>query len=234
MSKYDVNFNITALELLPVLKRPTDDFSSDIYDLAKSLNEPLNVLSLIYKYYREGSSAGNYNPLTVYAYGELVNYQRRVYFRNEITSGYVAGIAPNNTTYFVKVLDDTIGLNDRIRFGNGKLILEYALNATFGTSFNQPPVLSDIYITRNSGDSDTFAIGELDSDTATISENDTDADWGIPETEPSVASPFDYVIHIPTAVWTALASTNNERDMVVLSVASKYKLFGYLPEIQTY
>lgn len=229
MSKYSVDFDITSIELLPVHKR-VDNIQNLVYSLAA----PLNDLSLIWEYLREGSSAGNYNAGTTYTYGNLVNYQRRVYFRNEETDGYTAGIAPNNTTYFVKILDFQIGLNERIRFANGKLILEYALNRVFGTTFNQPPISSDIYIVRSGGDSDTFVIGETDDDTGTISESDTDADWGIPEVEPSVSAPFDYIVYVPTAVWTALAATSQERDNIILSVLNKYKLFGYTADVQTY
>jgi len=116
MSKYSVDFDITSVELLPIHKRV-----DDIQNLMYSLVAPLNDLETVFEYLREGTAAGDYNAGTTYTYGQLMNYQRRVYFRNEVTDGYVAGIAPNNTTYFVKVLDYTIGLDERIKFTNGKL-----------------------------------------------------------------------------------------------------------------
>lgn len=229
MSKYDVDFDITSVELLPVHKR-VDDIQNILY----SLHAPLNTLETIFTYLRENSGAGNYSGATTYVYGDLVNYQSRVYFRNEVTEDYLAGIAPNNTTYFIKVLDFTIGLDERILFRPDKLVLEYALNKIFGTTFNQPPVLSDIYIVRNTNDSDAFEVGQTEEESSTISQVDTDAEWGIPEFEPDGTVMYDYTVFVPVAVWTALASTGTERDNIVLSVLNKYKLLGFIADVQTY
>lgn len=229
MSLYSVDFDITSIELLPIHKR-VGDIENTMYVLAA----PLNELERIFQYLREGTSAGNYSGATTYTFGQLVNYQRRVYYRNEVTDGYIAGITPNNTTYFVKVLDYTIGLNERIRFANGKLILEYALNAIFGTAFNQPPVNSDIYITRIVNQGDSFEVGEEEEESSTISQQEADAEWSIPEFEPAGVVEYNYTVNVPVAVWTALASTNDERDNIILSVLSKYKLFGFTANVQTY
>lgn len=229
MSLYSVDFDITSIELLPIHKR-VGDIENTMYVLAA----PLNELERIFQYLREGTSAGNYSGATTYTFGQLVNYQRRVYYRNEVTDGYIAGITPNNTTYFVKVLDYTIGLNDRIRFGNGKLILEYALNAIFGTTFNQPPVLSDIYLVRNINTSDAFRVGQTETESSFVTQNEADGRWSIGQFEPSGVFQYDYTVFVPVAVWTALASTNNERDNIILSVLNKYKLQGFIADVQTY
>jgi hypothetical protein len=229
MSKYSVDFDITSVELLPIHKR-----EDNIQNLTYSLARPLNDLEQIFEYLREGSAAGAYNAGTTYVYGDLINYQRRVYFRNEVTTSYVAGIAPNNTTYFVKVLDFQIGLDERIKFANGKLILEYALNRVFGTSFNQPPVLSDIYITRISNLSDSFEVGQTEEESSTVSQFEADADWSIPEFEPASLVTYDYTVNVPVAVWTALAGTSNERNNIILSVLNKYKLHGFIANVVTY
>lgn len=229
MSIYSVNYNTTSVNLLPTHKR-----EENIKNLAYSLMSPMVDLNTIFTYLRTGTSAGDYNALTVYTYGELVNYQRRVYFRNEVTAGYVAGITPNTSEYFVKVLDFTIGLDERIRFTPNKLVLEYALNAIFGTTYSNPPTLSDIYITRNTNDSDAFEVGQVETESSTISQMDIDAQWAIPEFEPDGTIMYDYTVNVPVAVWTALASTPTERDNIVISVLNKYKLVGFVADVQTY
>lgn len=234
MSKYTVNFDLTSVELLPPSKRETESGNDDIENLLFSFAAPLNQLETIFTYQREGTGANDYDALAVYVLGDLVNYQSRVYYKNEITEDYIAGILPTNTDYFVKVLDYIIGLNDRIRFSPNKLILEYALNAIFNTTFNQPPTLSDIYITRLFNDSDCFQAGETEAESSTVAEQDVDSEWSIPETEPSGAIQYDYVVNVPVAVWTALSSSAPQRDAIILSVLNKFKLFGFIAEVQTY
>jgi len=229
MSKYSVDFKITSVELLPIHKR-TVNIKNVMYSFAK----PLNQLSAIFQYFRQGTAAGDYNALTVYVQGNLVNYQRRVYFRNEVTIGYVAGIKPNNTTYFVNALEFAIGMDERIRFAPNKIILEYALNKIFGTTFNQPPVLSAIYLVRNINSSDVFEVGQTNSESSTVSQSEIDSDYSIPQFNPSVIAVFDYTVFVPVAVWTALAATATERNNIILTVLNKYKLQGFLADVQTY
>lgn len=228
MSIYNVDFNITTVELLPVHKR-VDNIENILYSLLK----PLNENETFFTWLREGSGAPDYNPATVYVFGETANYQRRSYYRNEFTIGYSAGIAPNNTTYWTRVLDNNIGLSTRIRFTPQKILMEYALNIIFGTSFNQPPALSDIYIENNNTDDSNFFIGQLDIDTANISETDQLADYFIAEIDGNLAA-SDFTVFVPVAVWTALAATTQERNNIILSVVNKLKLFGYIADVQTY
>lgn len=145
----------------------------------------------------------------------------------------MAGTTPNNTTYWTKVIDNNIGLSERIRFSPQKILLEYALNAIFGTTFNQPPVLPDIYIENNNVDDDNFFIGELDDDTGTIPQTDEQADYFISELDGDLTA-SDFTVFVPLAIWTALAATSQERDNIILSVVNKFKLFGYNADVQTY
>lgn len=229
MGIYDVDYITTSGELLPPIRR-----DSDAADISYSLAAPLNELDTIFNYLREGTGASDYSGATTYLFGNLVNYQRRVYYKNEITDGYIAGITPNNTTYFVKVLDYTIGLDERIRYSPNKLILEYALNSIFGTTFNQPPTLSDIYITRTPNTNDCFEIGQTAIESSTVTQNEADAEWSIPQFEPDGSIQYDYTVNVPVAVWTALAGSGSERDNIILSVLAKYKLYGFIATVAIY
>ncbi len=229
MSLYDVDFDQLARDYYPTHKRLTN-----LLGVQYSFLKPLNDANLFFKYFREGGTFTAYSGATTYTYGQYVQYQRRVYYRNEVTDGYTSGITPVNTTYWVKILNSFIGSNERLKFGPSKLVYEYALNKIFGTVFRQPSVgTSDIYITDLNTEDDTFYVGELDTDTAQVSETDQTALFFVPENDPS-GGESDYAINVPIAVYNALAATNVERDAIITSVANVYRLVGYNFDIVTY
>ena len=76
-------------------------------------------------------------------------------------------------------------------------------------------------------------MGELDTDTAQVSETDQTALFFVPENDPS-GGESDYAINVPIAVYNALAATNVERDAIITSVANVYRLVGYNFDIVTY
>lgn len=229
MSIYTIDFDQTSEELLPPHKRV-----DDILAMVKSIHEPLQNVELFFRIIREGATGISlFNAGTTYVFSEKVVFQRRVYYRNEITEGYVAGITPTNTDYWVKIADNRIGLSTRIRFTNQKILLEYALNLIFGTTFNQPPSLSAIYIINNNTDDDNFMVGEIDTETSTVAQTDAESDWFVSEFDADFTI-ADFTVFVPVAVWTALASTSTERNNIILAVVNKYKLFGYTADVQTY
>lgn len=225
---YDINFFQTAQELSPSFRRTEEEFEG----LNAAFAEPMNDLNLIFKWYRESSTAGAYNNATVYNFGDVVRYAKVVYLRNEVTDGYAAGIEPTNTTYFTKILDLFIGTDERVKYQSQKLVFEYALNRFFETTFRQPPLVSDIYITRDYSDLTDFWISEVDSETATVGETDTDTVY-VDEDE-TTRQNYDYVIKIPVAVYNALASTNPTRERIVRIFADKINAAGFKYIIQTY
>lgn len=227
MSIFDVNFSKLAVEILPTHKR------TDITEVTDSIVEPLNDLNIIFKWFREGNTAGQYNPATTYTFGSVLKYSRKVYLKNEVTTGYTAGIIPTNTTYFVRISESFIGIAERLMYRPDKLVLEYALNRIFETTFRQPPLVSDIYI-QNVNTSDTnFGVGELDNFTSTIGETDVLSLYFISEND-FVAGETDFIVYVPLAVFNALASTDVERTAILTDVIEKYRLTGYTFKIQTY
>jgi hypothetical protein len=227
MSIYDVNFYQTGLELSPTFRR-SDEFKG----ILASLNEPLNDLNLIFKWYREGSTAPVFNVLTVYGYGDVISYGKTIYLKNEVTDGYVAGILPTDTTYFTKILDYFIGVDERIMYNSQKLVFEYALNRFFGTTFRQPPLVSDIYITRDFSDLFNFWVSENDIDTSLVGDTDTDTVY-VDEDE-TTRDIFDFKIKIPVAVFNALGSNATNRENAVRIFANKINSAGYLYIVETY
>jgi hypothetical protein len=228
MSIYDVDFEAVTLSVYPTHKR-----KDNLLNRAYSLFGSMNYLSTIFSYYRNGATCGGYSSLTTYTYGDMVVFQRAVYFRNEITSGYASGINPSNNSYWIKVLDDFIGVSEKIYFGPQKIVLEYALNRIFQTSFRQPPLVSDIYIVNNDTTYNFFDIGIDDTDCATIPIVDTDADYYITfdDGDPSIK---DFTVFVPNAVLSALASSPTDQVSIISSVVNRYRLAGYLFSVTGY
>lgn len=227
MSIYDVDYKLAGREILPTHKRTT------ITEVVDSVIEPLNDMNLLFKWFREGSNAPQYNNASTYTFGSVVKYSRRVYLRNEVTDGYVAGTIPTNTIYFSRILDNFIGLSERVMYRSDKLSMEYALNRAFSTTFNNPPTLSDIYITNVNTSDVNFGVGEIDEATSTVPQSDILSEFFVSEND-FVAGETDFIIYVPIAVYTALGSTNTERDSQIQSVVNKIKLAGYIYQIQTY
>jgi hypothetical protein len=228
MSIYDVDYEQTSREIFPTHKRKTK-----LLALANSITKPLVELNLFWKFFRDGGSFTAYDALTTYTFGQYVSYQRRVYIRNEVIDGYAAGVYPLNKKYWTNILKSSISANERAKFGPSKIVYEYALNKIFETTFRQPPLLSDIYITNLNVTDNAFYVGQLDTATAFVSQTDQSALFFVTQNDP-VPNEADYAIHIPVSVWTALAATNVERDAIVSSVANKYRLVGYNFQIITY
>lgn len=227
MSIFDVNFSKLAVEILPTHKR------TDITEVTDSIVEPLNDLNIIFKWFREGNTAGQYNPATTYIFGSVLKYSRKVYLKNEVTTGYTAGIIPTNTTYFVRISENFIGIAERLMYRPDKLVLEYALNRIFETTYRDLPLVSDIYIQNVNTSDVNFGIGEVDGDTAQIGETDPLSLYFISEND-FVAGETDFIVYVPLAVYNALASTDVERTAILTDVIEKYRLTGYTFKIQTY
>ena len=227
MSIFDVNFSKLAVEILPTHKR------TDIVEVTDSIVEPINDTNIMFKWFREGNTAGQFNPLTVYVYGSVVRYSRKVYLRNEVTEGYSAGVIPTNTTYFVRISENFIGTNERLMYRPDKLVLEYALNRIFETTFRQPPLVSDIYIQNVNTSDVNFGVGELDGFTSQVGETDALNLWFISEND-FIAGETDFNVYVPLAVYNALGNTNIERTAIVTDVVKKYRLTGYTFNIITY
>lgn len=228
MSSLDVNFFQTAQELSPSFRR----IETEIEGINAMFAEPLNDLNLIFKWYREGSTASNFNPATAYNFGDVFRYSKVVYLKNHVTEGYSAGILPTDTRYFTKILNSFVGANERVKYNSSKIVFEYALNKFFETTFRQPPLVSDIYIDRDFSDFTDFWISEIDPPTAKVGLTDTDTVY-VDEDE-TTRSNYDYVIYIPLAVFNALADNNTTRERVVRSFADKINASGFLYLVQTY
>lgn len=232
MSLYDIDYTVAAgQELYPTNKRLPIMLKKEY-----ALLSGINFIQKLHGYLMDGTEEDNYDAGTSYSFGELVIFQRKVYFRNQITNGYSIGVDPS-TIYWTLVLNDFIGASEKVYFGPGKLVLEYALNRIFQTIFRQPvgvsPALSDIYIQNNETNQAQFYIGENDTESSYIAITDTDSTDYITVADLDPAT-TNFTIFVPIAVLTALNPTIAKAKAIVYSAALKYRLSGYTFIVQSY
>lgn len=162
MSLYDVNINQISIELLPPDKR----YTKNIAFIQSLLTGVQWIRDLIFGSYYEGAQEvgiSDYAPGT-YNYLEKVIYNKKVYL--SLDNNNTA--APTDTTIWLLIQDNFIGIKERILYCGSKLVLEYALNKQFDTVFRQPPNQSDIYIGNLSSTPDGFFIAETEPNCSAV------------------------------------------------------------------
>lgn len=222
MGFFDINYNQKAIELLPPDKR-----GSKMVAWVKSLLSQVQYCrDKILGDYKIGSSYSVWSAGT-YTKGARVIYGQSVYecIVNSTTA------TPTTITDWRVYLDYFIGVDERILYNHIKLTLEFALNKRFGTTFNQPPTQSDIYINVNTPNTGVFVVG--------ANENESSAVYGSDGSEVvidaySFAVFNNYTINMPIAVYTSLGSNDNERESTIKNFADKYNTIGLNYNIQTY
>lgn len=224
---YDIDFSQVANNNLPTKKR-LPKWKAWLL----SLLTPLQWLrDLFFNEYRKGSSAVDWDAVSTFTKGTRIRYiDNGIY---EAIIAVPANKVPTNATYWIKVTDNFIGSDERVKYSGQKMTLEWALNKYFKTVFRYPiSGLSDIYITNETVYIDVFTIGigDIDSSASYLTEQ-YQQEYVHPY---SNFSQIDFTIHIPTAVWTALGSTTAQRDNIIRRFADKYVVAGFLYVIVQY
>lgn len=153
---YDCDFALQAQRLTPITKRQ---------DIRLAINECISApiqrnRDNFFNYYVNGDDSAVWDIGTNYDRYDRVNYHNRIY---ECTDAIIAEL-PTNTDYWVQVVVDFRGVNERIKYNCQKIILEWILNRWFGTTFRQPSLAgtpSDFYIVNNDRDGDIFYTSEF-------------------------------------------------------------------------
>jgi hypothetical protein len=296
MSIYDVTFSKLGQQVLPPDKR-----NSKIIAFVTCLLAPMQWLrDLWLGSYCTGASTA-YNSSTTYAKYAQVVYNKTVY--SSLQSGNVGNVPVFGSIWWTPIQTNFIGLSERIVYNGQTLVLTYALNKWFGTTFVQPNSkkityvlrasnvatitvvahglttgqyvyisglsntafngvyqitvtgtdsftypntgsnlsvtsdagtatrLSDIYILNNSLGTVPFQIGKVESDSS-ATYNNTSPQFII--NAYSFATRINFSIYVPSAVYTALASTDANRQAIFKSFADKYIPAGIIYQIQTY
>jgi hypothetical protein len=210
MSLYTIDFNNKVIELLPPDKR-----QPKIVRWLQSLISPLvyqnNKILIDYKtggFYPQWADGNSYDA------GTIINYFGTLYI--SLVDGN--GDTPPSGNWGV-YLPTSIGTDTRLLFTGQKLVLEYALNINFGTTFRQPPDTSDIYI-RNVSSSVAFLVAETDANSNLYAGETTGNYIGSRQT---MYFPTGNVfINYPSD----LIDTNPNIETEILSFFNKYAPFG--------
>lgn len=222
MSFYDITYSDRIVELLPPDKR-TKKHVAWWQAIVKQLT--WNVQDA-FKDYKTGSSYPIWGAAS-YNLGDRVIYGQSVY--ESLANSNTA--VPTNTTYWRVYELFFIGSDERIMYNGQNLVLNYALNKRFGTNFKQPPLQSDIYFTVNQPAANVFVIGANEANSSvTYSNNSGDAIIN----SYSFTTFYNFIIHVPVAVLTALSSDVNARNKIISNFVDNYLPAGLEYTIQTY
>jgi hypothetical protein len=133
---WDISFFNRIYELLPPDKRTVRH-----YYWLQSLGFPIEYLNnKFFTDYKVGSPYALW-VAGVYAKSDKVIYEKRVY--ESLVDGNTDN--PISSKWFL-YQNTFIGSDDRVKYNGQKVVLEYALNQYYSTTFRQPNLLSDIYI----------------------------------------------------------------------------------------
>lgn len=177
--------------------------------------------------YRTGSTAAAWSNASTYAKYARVIYKNSV-FESLVSSNTAI---PTDTTSWMLVQSNFVGLSERILYTGQKLTFEYALNKWFGTTFRQPPSVSDIYITNNTVPIAPFRVGLTSAVSSSVGISSSTEFVG--QTS-QYASAINFTINVPVAIYNALDSNPANRDKIFRAFADKYVAAGMVYQIQTY
>ncbi len=224
---YIVDTDLFAINFLPSKKR-LPRYKSWVVTLLK----PLQILyNTMFGTYKDGNSAVDWDVLNSYAVGDQVKYIDKSIYQCWVASS--AGILPTDTEYWFKIQDKFVGIEPRVKYNAQHLLFEWALNEWFGTTFVNTPGASDIYIGTATANQGEFLVGFTETESSFVVYDDAEATAYIQAINlTTVANSFS--INVPVAVWTALASTNNDRDNIIRQIADLYVYAGINYNIVTY
>lgn len=220
---YDIDFSKFAPQMLPPDKR----FNRSVA-WVRLLLTPLQYLrDLWFGSYRIGSDAQQWVGTSPYDKYAQVKYNKIIYESLEDNNSDV----PTTVATWRLVQQNFIGLSERIQYNGQKLVLEYAMNKWFGTTFRQPPNQSDIYIVNNSISVPSFRVGTSEQVSSTVGIQSSSEYIKLVEAF-SVSSNF--TIYCPAAVFAALSTSPANNEKIFRAFVDIYIPAGVTYTIQTY
>jgi hypothetical protein len=224
MSIYDIDYSGVGNQLLPPDKR-----GNYMRAWVATLLKPLQYLrDLWLGDYRTGSTAAPFLISTTYNTGDRVLFKASVY--ESIVDGNL-GNQPPNIAYWVRVQDNFIGVYERVQYNGNVLLLTYALNKYFGTTFRQPNSVSDIYLQAIPKPQNVFVVGWTERESSTVYANNS-TEFIIDSY--TFSNYFNMIIWVPLAVFNALDTVVANREKIVRNFADRYVVAGIIYQVKTY
>lgn len=224
MGIYDANYYQLSANAMPPNKR-LPKYLLWIFVLVSPFNWLRDVIFNVFKV-----GGGAYTP---YSAGTYYKYERVIYEKGVYESKINSNTdLPTVTESWVKLTDNFIGIDERIRINIHKILIEYALNKWFFTTFRQPSFdgtsLSDIYITTNEVVTGFFRVGTTELTSTNIGTESSSEPIG---GDGELTAQNNFTIWIPEAVYLALG---DEKENIVKNFADKYIPIGLFYNIDTY
>lgn len=212
--------------------------------IIKALASPLKWAMSTFTQYKEGGVSTYWDSGVSYGIGTRVVYNYAVY--ESLVASNLGNIPDVDTDSWLLVNASFIGANERRLYQGKKLILEYALNQYFKeeldengeVGFLQPdsaftPTPSSIYVEDDIPDLLTFTMypdaGQSDAMFPTYSTK-----YMTPTPIYSGASPYQFIVWIPTAVFASINADSMIADQIVTNFVNRYAVAGTFFTVQTY
>ena len=227
-----VNFqNLVSNLNIPVLRKAVHTAWLNI------IVAPLDLVQMWWQERLTGQVHTLFNSATNYNANDYVRYGRATYFCI-LTPAISLFPLPTNLTYWYKISDDYIGLKERSKYSAQKVMLEFALNRRFSPTTITPPFSASnvsIYITNNANNPTVLysARGNVYTSTWTAPKSSTSF-WYSILGNPNITTFYNFTIHVPTAIMTAINPTLAEAIFVISQEVDKYKLAGTTYNIVQY
>ena len=144
-----------------------------------------------------------------------------------------AGTLPTDATYWRLLSTNWVGMDWQRKATAEKLKLEYYLNLYFGSTFRQPPLVSDIYIQTTLANNYIFYAGISESESSSVTyfgENINGAVWA----SNNPFSQYNYTIYVPSALYASLGANNDIRNTKIREQVNPRNLQSITYTITTY
>jgi hypothetical protein len=209
------------------------------------LLSPLQRDNIILNEYIYGSTYSFYATSSTYNFGDraignTLTYQNGVY--ESVTNSNINN-SLLNTTYWMPINSSYLGMDERDKFTNNKIIFEYALNRYYNTTFRQPNSAtssgylgthSDIYITDTLIQVPCFIVGGPDNSNNVYRKSSDGFIFGTGSSTTFLNTHFyaasQYNINVPNGLLMNLPSTASNVKYVAneLNPAGiRYGIIGY-------
>ena len=197
-NKYDINFDQQGIELLPPDKR-----DSNFIAIIKSLLTGVQwCRDLLFSSYKIGSQA---QPFAAghYKLFDQVIYNKSVYY----------SLIDSNTDLptadtWLKIQDNFLGVDERVKFNGQRIVLEYALNQQFGGTFRPQGSSSpsDIYLINAPFTIAGFQVGQTEAASGSVGRTTSSDTIGL-------RYPFIQISNFEVKVKASLFALTNEQGI---------------------
>lgn len=185
-----------------------------------------------------GSSYPVFNGATDYAIYGTVQYGRASYWCIETPPTGLYPL-PTDPTYWYKILDDYIGLDERSKYSAQKVMLEYALNRRFSPLTITPPfgpTPVSIYIQNNQINTPRilWCAPKSTNTLSWIAPKSSTRLWYTTYGSPTLTAQYNFTIYVPAAIYAAIDPTPLQADYLISQEVDRYNTAGIKYNIQSY